>query len=86
MLVFGNNYDTCDGIGIGKRDFIHVEDLAIGHIAVLNNIQKANKINISLNLGKGQSFSVLEIIDIFDNCTRIKFLSCLRRVVSLSYN
>ncbi len=67
LLVFGNNYDTCDGTG--KRDFIHVEDLAIGHIAALNNIQKANKINISLNLGTGKSYSVLEIIDIFEKCT-----------------
>ena len=67
LLVFGNDYDTCDGTG--KRDYIHVEDLAMGHIAALNNIQKATEKNISLNLGTGKSYSVLEIIDTFEKCS-----------------
>ena len=67
LLVFGNTYDTPDGTG--KRDYIHVQDLAAGHIAALQNLEKACKKNITVNLGTGQSYSVLEIIKAFETST-----------------
>tara|TARA_B100001093_G_scaffold455626_1_gene465945 strand:+ start:672 stop:1697 length:1026 start_codon:yes stop_codon:yes gene_type:complete len=67
LLVFGNTYDTPDGTG--KRDYIHVQDLASGHIAALQNLEKACKQNITVNLGTGQSYSVLEIIKAFESST-----------------
>ena len=67
LLVFGNTYETSDGTG--KRDYIHVQDLAAGHIAALQNLEKACKKNITVNLGTGQSYSVLEIIKAFETST-----------------
>ena len=67
LLVFGNTYDTPDGTG--KRDYIHVQDLAAGHIAALQNLEKACKKNITVNIGTGQSYSVLEIIKAFETST-----------------
>tara|TARA_B100000886_G_scaffold327765_1_gene275534 strand:+ start:606 stop:1637 length:1032 start_codon:yes stop_codon:yes gene_type:complete len=67
LLVFGNTYDTPDGTG--KRDYIHVQDLAAGHIAALQNLEKACKKNITVNLGTGHSYSVLEIIKAFETST-----------------
>ena len=61
LKVYGNDYPTRDGSCI--RDFIHVVDLAKGHIAALNNSQKG--VNI-YNLGTGKGTSVLEIIDTFE--------------------
>ena len=67
LLVFGDTYDTSDGTG--KRDYIHVEDLASGHIAALRNLEKAEKNNINVNLGTGQSYSVLEVLRAFEQCS-----------------
>jgi len=67
LLVFGNTYNTFDGTG--KRDFIHVEDLASGHIAALKYLEKVDEINMSFNLGTGKSYSVLEIINAFEKCS-----------------
>ena len=67
LLVFGDTYDTSDGTG--KRDYIHVEDLAFGHIAALTNIDKAQDTNINVNLGTGRSYSVIEIIRAFEQCS-----------------
>lgn len=58
--VFGNDYDTPDGTGV--RDYIHVVDLARGHVAALNNSQTG--VNI-YNLGTGRGVSVLEVINAF---------------------
>ena len=66
LLVFGDTYETSDGTG--KRDYIHVEDLVSGHIAALNNIEKAREMNININLGTGRSYSVLEVISAFEKC------------------
>jgi len=67
LHVFGDCYPTVDGTGI--RDYIHVMDLAEGHVAAVNYIQ--NKHGFSLfNLGTGKGTSVLELIDAFENATK----------------
>ena len=59
LKVFGDDYATPDGTGI--RDYIHVKDLAEGHLASIDYIIKNNK-NLELNLGTGEGFSVLDIV------------------------
>lgn len=61
--VFGNDYDTPDGTGI--RDFIHVTDLAHGHICSLPKLLKTQGVQV-YNLGTGQGYSVLEMIHGFE--------------------
>lgn len=61
IKVFGNDYKTHDGTCI--RDYIHVTDLADAHILALDYMMKHNESNI-FNLGNGQGFSVMEVIDI----------------------
>lgn len=58
--VFGNDYDTKDGTGV--RDYIHVVDLAKGHIKAVEFLKKNNGIN-AFNLGTGRGYSVLELIE-----------------------
>lgn len=59
VKVFGDDYDTPDGTGV--RDYIHVMDLAKGHVAALQNINK--KLGFSIyNLGTGKGYSVLDVI------------------------
>jgi UDP-glucose 4-epimerase len=60
VSVYGNDYDTPDGTGV--RDYIHVVDLAKGHVAAMNNIKPG--VNV-YNLGTGKGTSVLELIDAF---------------------
>lgn len=62
LNVFGNDYDTKDGTGV--RDYIHVVDLAKGHIKSLELILKQNGIDY-YNLGTGKGYSVLELVDTF---------------------
>lgn len=57
--MFGNDYPTPDGTGV--RDYIHVVDLAKGHVAALKKINPDSGLNI-YNLGTGRGYSVLEII------------------------
>jgi UDP-glucose 4-epimerase len=59
VRVFGNDYPTPDGTGV--RDYIHVTDLAIGHIAALDALPKVDGC-IAVNLGTGRGYSVLEMI------------------------
>ncbi len=69
LNVFGNNYNTHDGTGV--RDYIHVADLAKGHIKALDAI----KINCGLkiyNLSAGKGYSVLDIVKSFEKVTGIK--------------
>ncbi len=61
--VFGNDYPTSDGTGV--RDYIHVVDLAKGHVAALNKINKKCGLFIC-NLGTGNGYSVLEVIKAFE--------------------
>ncbi|HRX13507.1 MAG TPA: UDP-glucose 4-epimerase GalE [Eubacteriales bacterium] len=60
--VFGNDYDTPDGTGV--RDYIHVVDLAKGHILALNKLA-TNCGLVTYNLGTGKGYSVLDVIDAF---------------------
>lgn len=60
--VFGNDYDTPDGTGV--RDYIHVVDLAKGHVAAIEGVKKSGC--YVYNLGTGNGYSVLEMIHAFD--------------------
>ena len=60
--VFGNDYDTPDGTGI--RDYIHVVDLAKGHVKAIEGMERLEGVNI-FNLGTGNGYSVLDIIHAF---------------------
>lgn len=62
LSVFGNDYDTVDGTGV--RDYIHVVDLAIGHIKALEKIAHSGV--YTYNLGSGQGTSVLELVTAFE--------------------
>jgi UDP-glucose 4-epimerase len=62
LKVWGNDYDTRDGTGI--RDFIHVVDLASGHLSVLKHLKQPGV--LTLNLGTGNGSSVLEVIRAFE--------------------
>jgi UDP-glucose 4-epimerase len=59
VVVFGDDYDTPDGTGV--RDYIHVVDLALGHLAALDHLPGA-KGCAAVNLGTGQGYSVLEMV------------------------
>lgn len=60
VQVFGNDYDTIDGTGV--RDYIHVNDLAVGHVAALEYLVQ-HKQSLTVNLGSESGLSVLQIID-----------------------
>ena len=62
LSVFGNDYDTIDGTGV--RDYIHVVDLAKGHIKAIEWVLKNNGLD-AFNLGTGQGYSVLELVEAF---------------------
>ena len=62
LSVFGNDYNTKDGTGV--RDYIHVVDLAKGHIKAIEWVLKGNGID-AFNLGTGNGYSVLELVDAF---------------------
>jgi len=70
LSVFGNDYPTPDGTGV--RDYIHVVDLAIGHIKALEKLEKEGKGLFIYNLGTGKGYSVLEMIDAFEKANGIK--------------
>ena len=67
--VFGNDYDTPDGTGV--RDYIHVVDLAVGHVKALKKIQDHSGLSI-YNLGTGTGYSVLDIVKNFEEATGVK--------------
>ncbi|WP_339197591.1 UDP-glucose 4-epimerase GalE [Solibacillus sp. FSL R5-0449] len=67
LQIFGDDYPTQDGTGV--RDYIHVMDLAEGHVAALKNITTGVHI---YNLGTGQGTSVLEIVKTFESVNNIK--------------
>ena len=60
LSVFGNDYKTTDGTGV--RDYIHVVDLALGHVAALNKMKEGGSGFKAYNLGTGSGHSVLEMI------------------------
>ena len=63
LAVFGDDYDTVDGTGV--RDYIHVEDLASGHLAALEQISTADQPLSVWNLGSGEPVSVLQVVQAF---------------------
>ncbi len=73
LSIFGDDYETKDGTGV--RDYIHVMDLADGHVAALNNLfLTADKENFckAINLGTGEGYTVLELIKNFIKYTGIE--------------
>jgi len=62
LQVFGDDYDTSDGTGV--RDYIHVVDLANGHVKAVENLESLNGCQ-PINLGTGNGTSVLEIVNVF---------------------
>lgn len=66
--VFGDDYDTPDGTGV--RDYIHVTDLALGHVAALNHLKDLKGVSI-FNLGTGIGYSVLDIVHAFEKANHV---------------
>ena len=68
LSVFGNDYDTVDGTGV--RDYIHVVDLAKGHVAALQYLEHQTQLGFEpINLGTGKGTSVLELVNAFIKTT-----------------
>ena len=67
LSVFGNDYNTPDGTGV--RDYIHVVDLAKGHVLALNKLEKEGKGLFIYNLGTGTGYSVLDMVKAFEKAT-----------------
>lgn len=67
LSVFGNDYDTPDGTGV--RDYIHVVDLAKGHVSALQKLDKEEKGLYIYNLGTGKGYSVLDMVKGFEKAT-----------------
>ncbi len=63
LRVFGNDYDTPDGTGV--RDYIHVVDLAIGHVKAIEKLKDKEGVSI-YNLGTGRGYSVLEVLHAYE--------------------
>lgn len=76
--VFGNDYDTPDGTGV--RDYIHVVDLANGHLKALKKLESRPGV-VVYNLGTGEGYSVLDVVKAFEKATgqSIKYKVCPRR-------
>ena len=66
LQIFGSDYPTPDGTG--RRDYIHVEDLAKGHIAALNTLEQSMD-TVTVNLGTGRPYSVLEMVHAFEQAS-----------------
>lgn len=68
LNVFGGDYDTNDGTGV--RDYIHVTDLALGHVAALRYCEGVEQELLTLNLGTGHGYSVLQMVRAFEQASR----------------
>ncbi|WP_297443335.1 UDP-glucose 4-epimerase GalE [Sulfurimonas sp.] len=66
LSVFGGDYDTHDGTGV--RDYIHVVDLAQGHVKALNKIDALDEV-LTVNLGTGKGYSVLDMVKAFEEAS-----------------
>lgn len=69
LNVWGNDYDTHDGTGV--RDYIHVVDLALGHVKAVEKIDEASGLYI-YNLGTGTGYSVLDVVKAFEKASGVK--------------
>uniref|UniRef100_A0A1L8E3I8 UDP-glucose 4-epimerase n=2 Tax=Nyssomyia neivai TaxID=330878 RepID=A0A1L8E3I8_9DIPT len=80
LKVYGTDYPTKDGTGV--RDYIHIVDLAVGHVKALDRLGEG-KIRgfVAFNLGTGAGYSVLEMVDAFSTASGVKipFEKCPRR-------
>ena len=78
MFIFGDDYDTPDGTCV--RDYIHVLDLALGHIKAIKKFEDSKAVRI-YNLGTGEGYSVLDMIKNFEEVTgkKIKYVVTPRR-------
>ena len=70
LSVFGNDYNTPDGTGV--RDYIHVVDLAKGHVLALNKLEKVGKGLFIYNLGTGTGYSVLDLVHAYEKANNVK--------------
>lgn len=70
LRVFGNDYNTSDGTGI--RDYIHIEDLAKGHLVALESIVNEDIFTNFINLGTGKGSSVMEVVEAFEKVSNKK--------------
>ena len=68
LNIFGDDYDTPDGTGV--RDYIHVDDLAAGHILALEVLEQGPRLDI-INLGTGKGYSVKEVAGAFERATGV---------------
>lgn len=75
LSVFGNDYPTHDGTGV--RDYIHVVDLARGHVAALRALEKGAGVEI-FNLGTGHGYSVLDVVKTFEKANGIRIPYSIR--------
>lgn len=66
LSIFGGDYPTVDGTGV--RDYIHVDDLASGHLSAINVLDRQN-VPLIVNLGTGRGYSVLEIVRAFETAS-----------------
>ncbi len=66
LMVFGGDYPTPDGTGV--RDYIHVCDLADGHLAALGYLRAQGK-SMTVNLGTGRGYSVLEVVQAYQRAS-----------------
>lgn len=80
LSVFGNDYNTPDGTGV--RDYIHVVDLAKGHVKALEKLNKEGKGLYIYNLGTGKGYSVLDMVKAFEKATgkKVPYKIAPRRV------
>lgn len=69
LNVYGNDYNTHDGTGV--RDYIHVVDLALGHVKAVEKVEGTTGVNI-YNLGTGVGYSVLDIVNAFEKASGVK--------------
>ena len=70
LSVFGNDYPTPDGTGV--RDYVHVVDLAVGHVKAIEKLNKEGKGLYIYNLGTGTGYSVLDMVKAFEKVNDIK--------------
>lgn len=70
LSIFGNDYNTPDGTGV--RDYIHVVDLAKGHVLALNKLEKEGKGLFIYNLGTGTGYSVLDLVHAYEKANNVK--------------
>lgn len=70
LTIFGDDYETVDGTGV--RDYIHVMDLAVGHVFALRKLEKAHLGIKMYNLGTGKGVSVMELLKAFERVNDVK--------------